>query len=57
MTLHGEEHRARRLLEFRVFRKNFLAYDEHQVFPATLRVTLAPYLAHGRSILLSSAIA
>ncbi len=48
LTLHWEEHRARRLLEFRVFRKNFLAYYEHQVFPATLRVTLAPYLAHGR---------
>ena len=52
LTLHGEEHRARRLLEFRVFRKNFFAYYEREVFPATLRATLQPYLAAGRANLI-----
>jgi cytochrome P450 len=48
LTLDGEEHRVRRLLENRVFRKDFLAYYEREVFPATLQATLAPYLAAGR---------
>ena len=52
LTLHGEEHRARRLLEFRVFRKNFFAYYEREVFPATLRATLQPYLESGRANLI-----
>lgn len=48
LTLHGEAHRARRLLEFRVFRRDFFRYYERQVFPRTLRETLAPFLAEGR---------
>ena len=52
LTLHGEEHRTRRLLEFRVFRKNFFAYYEREVFPATLRATLQPYLRAGRANLI-----
>lgn len=48
LTLDGEEHRLRRLLENRVFRKEFLAYYERDVFPATLTATLAPYLEAGR---------
>ncbi len=48
LTLDGEEHRLRRLLENRVFRKEFLAYYERDVFPATLTATLAPYLKAGR---------
>jgi cytochrome P450 len=44
LTLDGDEHRARRMLENRVFRKEFLAYYEREVFPATLTATLAPYL-------------
>jgi cytochrome P450 len=48
LTLHGEAHRARRLLEFRVFRRDFFRYYEHEVFPRTLGETLAPYLAAGR---------
>ena len=39
LSLHGEAHRVRRLLEFRVFRKNFFAYYEHEVFPPTLEAT------------------
>ena len=52
LSLHGDAHRVRRLLEFRVFRKNFLAYYEHEVFPPTLHATLAPYLAAGRANLI-----
>jgi cytochrome P450 len=52
LSLHGEAHRVRRLLEFRVFRKNFFAYYEHEVFPPTLQATLAPYLAAGRANLI-----
>ena len=48
LSLHGDAHRVRRLLEFRVFRKNFFAYYEQEVFPPTLQATLAPYLAAGR---------
>lgn len=44
LALDGEEHRLRRMLENRVFRKDFLAYYERDVFPATLTTTLAPYL-------------
>jgi cytochrome P450 len=52
LSLHGEAHRLRRLLELRVFRKGFLAYYEHEVFPPTLAATLAPYLAAGRANLI-----
>jgi cytochrome P450 len=48
LTLHGEEHRARRLLEFRVFRRDFFRYYEQEVFPRTLGETLAPCLDDGR---------
>ena len=48
LTLDGDEHRARRMLENRVFRKEFLAYYEREVFPPTLAATLAPYIAAGR---------
>jgi cytochrome P450 len=52
LSLHGEAHRVRRLLEFRVFRKNFFAYYEHEVFPPTLHATLQPYLDAGRANLI-----
>ena len=49
LTLHGDEHRKRRLLEFRVFRKDFFHWYERTVFPETLRVSMAPDIAAGRS--------
>lgn len=49
LTLHGPEHRARRNLEFKVFRRNFFRYYEQEVFPAALRQTLAPFVARGRA--------
>lgn len=52
LTLHGEEHVARRAVEVRVFRRNFFHYYEKEVFPRTLAETLAPYLAEGGGDLL-----
>ncbi len=52
LTLDGDAHRARRALENRVFRKEFLAYYEREVFRPTLAHALAPYLAAGRADLI-----
>jgi cytochrome P450 len=52
LTLHGEAHRKRRLLEFGVFRRNFFKYYEQGIFLQTLEETLAPDLAAGRSELI-----
>lgn len=49
LTLHGEAHRRRRILEFRVFRKDFFHWYEQTVFPATLHASMAGDLAVGRS--------
>jgi len=48
LTLHGEAHRKRRMLEFRVFRRSFFRYYETEVFPAALQELLGPTLAAGR---------
>lgn len=47
LTLHGEEHRMRRILEFRVFRRSFFRYYENEVFPRALAEVLAPTVAAG----------
>jgi cytochrome P450 len=52
LTLHGEAHRKRRLLEFGVFRRNFFKYYEQGIFLQTLDETIAPDLAAGRSELI-----
>lgn len=49
LTLHGEAHRKRRLLEFRVFRRDFFHWYEKTVFPATLEATIAADMALGRT--------
>lgn len=49
VNLHGDEHKTRRAIETKVFRRDFFEWYEKQVFPATLRETLAPYLAAGRT--------
>lgn len=43
VTLHGEEHRARRLLEMKVFRRNFFRQYEHEVIPEVFAQVLAQY--------------
>lgn len=47
LTLHGPQHRQRRNLEFRVFRRGFFRYYEQEVFPAVLEEVLTPYLKKG----------
>ena len=49
VNLHGDEHRSRRAIEIKVFRRDFFEWYEKQVFPTTLRETLSPYLAAGRT--------
>lgn len=52
LTLHGAEHRARRNLEFKVFKRNFFRYYQRDVFPPALDQALAPFLAAGRADLI-----
>ncbi len=49
VNLHGEEHRSRRSIETKVFRRDFFEWYEKQVFPTTLRETLEPYLREGKA--------
>ena len=49
VNLHGDEHRSRRLIETKVFRRDFFQWYETEIFPATLQETLAPYLATGKA--------
>ncbi len=53
VNLHGEEHRARRRLENRLFRRSTHARYERELFPPIVGETLAPYLAEGRAELVS----
>jgi cytochrome P450 len=48
LLLHGEEHRTRRMLEFRVFRRSFFRYYETEIFPRALAEVLGPTVAEGR---------
>lgn len=49
VTLHGEEHRARRVLEMRVFRRNFFRHYEHEVIPSVFEDVVQPFLAAGKA--------
>ena len=44
LTLHGDAHRQRRLIEFSVFQRGFFRHYEQNVFPQALEQSLAPYL-------------
>ncbi len=47
VNLHGAEHRARRMVEAKVFRRDvFFAYEQ-KIFPHTIAETLAPFLVDG----------
>jgi cytochrome P450 len=47
VNLHGDEHRARRTTETGVFRRDFFRFYETEVFPATLKETMTPYVEAG----------
>ena len=53
LTLHGERHRKRRILEFDVFRKDFFHWYEQTVFPATLTRSMSGDVAAGRTELVN----
>jgi cytochrome P450 len=48
VCLHGKEHRARRVLEMRVFRRNFFRHYEHEVIPKVFDEVMQPYLDAGK---------
>ncbi len=48
LDLHGVEHRERRRLENRLFRRETFDYWEHQVLGSTIDVTLRPFVEAGR---------
>jgi cytochrome P450 len=47
VALHGEEHRRRRLLEFRVFRRDFFRWYETEIFPRIMDEAMEPAVAVG----------
>jgi len=49
LTLHGPPHRARRAMEHRIFRRDFLRYYEQELFPVVLEETLRPFLEAGQA--------
>lgn len=49
VTLHGREHHERRVLEMRVFRRNFFRHYEHEVIPSVFSEVVQPYLAAGKA--------
>ncbi|MST33343.1 cytochrome P450 [Acidimicrobiaceae bacterium USS-CC1] len=53
VNLHGDQHRARRRLENRLFRRETFLHYEQDLFPPVLEETLAPHVAAGRAELVS----
>lgn len=53
VNLHGDEHRARRRLENRLFRRDTHARYEHEFFPPVVEATLAPHVERGQAELVS----
>jgi cytochrome P450 len=49
VNLHGDEHRARRRLENRLFRRDTFSHYEQELFPAIIKQTLQPHVAAGRT--------
>ncbi len=49
LNLHGEEHRARRRVENRLFRRETFELYERELFPGVTATTVAPYVAAGRA--------
>ncbi len=49
VNLHGEEHRQRRNLESKIFRRDYFKFYENEVFPTTLEETARPFVAAGRA--------
>ncbi len=52
LTLHGDDHRRRRRLENRLFRRDMFARWEREVLGATIEDAFAPFVAAGRGDLI-----
>ena len=48
VNLHGEDHKMRRQLEMKVFRRDFFSYYEKEVLPPVVEETLRPFVAAGK---------
>ena len=48
VNLHGDEHRARRVLEMQVFRRNFFRQYERETIPAAFNDNIKPIIATGK---------
>ncbi|MDA0633426.1 cytochrome P450 [Nonomuraea sp. MCN248] len=48
VNLHGEEHRSRRRVENRMFRREVFERYERELFPQVIEQTLAPHRSEGR---------
>lgn len=53
MMLDGAEHRERRRIESKLFRREVLGYYEHELFPRVISASLAPIVAAGEADLVS----
>jgi cytochrome P450 len=49
VNLHGEEHKRRRRVENRLFRRETFLHYENELFPAAIERTLAPYARRGHA--------
>ena len=49
VNLHGDEHRSRRRLENRLFRRDTFQTYERDMFPSIIEDTLKPYVADGHA--------
>jgi cytochrome P450 len=53
ICLHGDEHRQRRRLENRLFRRDTFYHYERELFPEIIEETVKPYIADGHVELVS----
>ena len=53
VNLHGDEHRARRRVENRLYRRDTFHHYERDLFPDIIAATVDPYIADGRAELVS----
>ncbi|MGI9623934.1 MAG: cytochrome P450 [Acidimicrobiales bacterium] len=53
VNLHADEHRQRRRLENRLFRRDTFFQYERELFPSIIEDTVKPYVAEGRAELVS----
>ena len=49
VNLHADDHRSRRRLENRLFRRETLVHYERDLFPSVIERTLAPYVVAGHA--------